>query len=38
MAAWISSQCFQGDNWKFVVRRLLPEMENYSSDLPKLPI
>lgn len=38
MSAWLKSQSIQNDSWKFVVKRIIPELENYSSDLPNLPI
>jgi len=38
LAAWLKSRCIQNESWKFVVKRVIPELENYSSDLPKLPV
>jgi len=38
MSSWLKSQCVQNDSWKVVVKRIIPELENYSSDLPKLPV
>lgn len=35
-ASWIQSGCFQSENWKFAVKRVIAEMENFSADLPKL--
>jgi len=37
MEAWFESRCFEQANWKFVVRRTIVDLENYTSDLPELP-
>lgn len=37
LKAWLESGSLQNENWKFVVRRSVTELENYVSELPELP-
>ena len=37
MEAWFDSRCFEQSSWKFVVKRTVIDLENYTSDLPELP-
>lgn len=37
MEAWFDSRCFEQSSWKFVVKRTVIDLENYTSDLPDLP-
>ena len=38
MKAWLESGTVQTENWKFVVKRAVPELENQISDCPKMSI
>lgn len=35
---WFDSRCFENSSWKFVVKKSIVDLENYTSDLPNLPI
>ena len=38
MKAWLDSGVVPVENWKFVVKRAIPELENQIADMPKLSI
>lgn len=38
MEAWFESRCFEQSSWKFVVKKIIVDLENYISDLPEIPV
>ena len=37
MDQWFEARCFEPSSWKFVVKKTICDLENYTSDLPDLP-
>jgi len=38
MEQWFESRCFEPGSWKFAVKKTIIDLENYTSDLPNLPV
>lgn len=38
MEAWLESRCFEQSSWKFVVKKVICDLENNISDLPEIPV
>ena len=38
MEQWFESKCFESSSWKFVVKKTIIDLENYTSDMPTLPV